>query len=38
MATTPSSATRRTAWTLRGLAVLFLTFDVSIKLLQLPMA
>jgi len=38
MTTTSSSATRWTAWTLRGLAVAFLAFDVTIKLLQLPMA
>ena len=38
MTTTPSSATRWTAWTLRGLVVLFLAFDVTIKLLQLPLA
>lgn len=38
MTTTPSSATRWAAWTLRGLGVAFMTFDVAIKLLQLPMA
>lgn len=38
MTTTPSSGRRWTAWTLRGLGVAFLTFDVGIKLLQLPMA
>lgn len=38
MTTTPSSVTRWTAWTLRGLAVAFLAFDVTIKLLQHPMA
>ena len=38
MSTRPSSAVRWTAWTLRGLGVAFMTFDVAIKLLQLPMA
>lgn len=33
-AAAPSPALRRTAWTLRGLAILFLAFDVAIKVTQ----
>ena len=38
MTAPPSPAVRRIAWTLRGLAIAFLAFDMAIKVIQSPMA